>query len=866
MKLHLLATVAAIGLTAAAQALQAASPPPPAAADDAETVTVTGQRAQQERSIEAKRLAIGVIDVSAADEIGRLPDKNVAEVIEHLPGVGVTYDQGEGRYVAIRGVPSNLNNYTINGIEIGNPDGTTRSLPLDILSGQLLNRVEVAKVKTADMDGQGIGGTVNLVTQTAFDFTKRVNLIVSGKAGHQDLNDKVPYQADVTFAARFGADEQFGLVLGAGYSDRDFNSEGFYPDNWKPDPRFKRGGVPDNIKYTEYSLDRQRIGATGAFDWHVSDKQTFYVRGIYSRFVENEIRPRYRLDFTTTAYTLNPDGLTGTAAGTPSSATGNAGTGTERREDLRLDYKAKWLATGIVGGSTDLDKLKLDYEGAYSRNQTLDRYPLWQFRCNPGPVNFDFSDKVYTAAPVTECSANQLQFRQFQKFHQLNVEKIWQGKVDATYDLGNESILKVGAKYRDTNRSFDQDQPTWVRAGTANRWTLGQFNLGGPAICVYPNSADTDQCYSNGPTFNIPALKAFTDANLGGALMPLDAATTLTNNTIADFRLKEQVAAAYAMANLKFGVFTITPGVRFEHTKLDVTGYQLQGTTVSPASRDNSYDNWLPSLIVRIDPTHDTVIRLAYSKSLGRPEYSTLSPGGTIDTVNAAPNAAVSLGNPNLKPYLADNLDATGEWYFARGGLLSVGAFGKWIKNPIFSQVTVTANGTVNGVTYPLVSTTQPFNAVSGHIYGIEAQYQQQFTFLPGLLSGFGVQLNGTLTKSKLTLPDGRVSTFPSQSKYLYGAELFYQKGRLEASIAYHNTGHSLLAIGSPAYNDQYNDDLRRLDAKASLAVWRDARVFFEAQNLTDEPTRQYQAGNPNWLIQNERYGRTYYLGVSMKI
>ncbi|HMI19069.1 MAG TPA: TonB-dependent receptor [Sphingomonas sp.] len=833
---------------------QDAAPPAPGDAD----IVVTGQRASQQRAIQAKRDALGVLDVAAADEIGRLPDRNVAEVVEHLPGVGVTYDQGEGRYVAIRGVPSNLNNYTIDGIEIGNPDGTTRSLPLDIVSGQLLNRVEVAKVKTADMDGQGIGGTINLVTQTAFDFKEDFSFAVSGKAGKQQLNDKVPVQGDASVAKRFGPDEQWGITLGVNYSDRDFNSEGFYPDNWRPDPRFARGGVPDNLKYTEYSLDRKRFGATGSLDWHPSSTQTFYVRGIYSKFTEDEIRPRYRLDFSTAAlvgspaFTLNPDGLTGTVTGA----------GPERREDLRLDYKSKYLATGIVGGSTETGALKLDYEGAYSRNQTLDKYPLWQFRCNPGTVNFDFTDKVYSAAPVTECSDSQLQFRQYQEQHQLNTEKIWQGKIDGKYDLGGGSFLQFGAKYRDTDRDFDQDLPTWVRASaTANRWTLGQYGLGGPALCVYPNSADTSQCYSNGPTFNIDALKTFTDQNLGGALMPLDAATTLLNNTTADFTLTEDVAAAYAMGSLKFGIVTVVPGLRYEHTKLDITGFQLTGTSVTPASRNHDYDDWLPSLLVKITPSDQTIIRLAYSKSLGRPEYASLSPGGTIDNINAA----VSLGNPDLKPYRADNFDAMAEWYFARGGLLSAGAFYKRIANPIFTQATVLTNTTFQGVTYPTLNISQPFNAVKGTIKGIEAQYQQQFTFLPGLLSGFGIQLTGTLTDSTLTLPDGRKSTFPSQSKYLYGAELFYQKGPVEASIAYHNTGHALLAVGSPSYNDQYNDDLRRLDAKASVAVLRNVRIFFEAQNLTDEPTRQYQGGNPNWLIQNERYGSTFYGGVSVK-
>ncbi len=854
-------TVAGIGASLAmlSSAVAYAQDAPATLDPVADDIVVTGQRASQQRAIDAKRAAIGVIDVAAADEIGRLPDRNVSEVVEHLPGVGVTYDQGEGRFVSIRGVPSNLNNYTLNGMEIGNPDGTTRALPLDIVSGQLLNRIEIAKVKTADMDGQGIGGTVNLVTQTAFDFKNRFTVAGSAKAGYQELNKKVPYAGDLTVATRFGANDQFGIVLGGSYSYRDFDSEGFYPDNWKPDARFARGGVPDNIKYTEYSLARTRIGGSGSFDWRPSDHQTFFVRGVYSKFIEDEVRPRYRLDFATpailasNAITINPNGLTGTVTGTAP----------ERREDLRLDYKAKWLATGIVGGSTEVDALKLDYEGAYSRNETLDKYPIWQFRCNPGTVNFDFSDKIYAATPATECTANQMQFRQFTDFHQLNTEDIYQGKVDATYDLGGGSFLKFGGKYRDTKRDFDQDNPTYARAtATANRFTLGQYGLGAPGVCVYPDSQHTDQCYSNGPVFDIGALKAFTDANLGGALIPIDAAATLSANTLADFALTEKVAAGYVMGNFVFGALTVTPGLRYEHTRLSITGNQLQnGTTIVPTSRKNGYDDFLPSLIVRVAPSATTLFRAAYTRSLGRPEYSNLSPGGSIDTVNMA----VSLGNPDLKPYRSDNLDATAEWYFARGAILSVGVFGKFIKNPIFGQTTVLTNTVFNGVNYARLSITQPFNADKGDIVGIEAQYQQQFTFLPGLLSGFGASINGTLTSSTLRLPDGRSSTFPSQSKYLYGAELFYQKGVFEASVAYHNTGKALLSVGSPSYNDQYNDDLRRLDAKASVGLFRDVRIFVEAQNLTDEATRQYQAGNTDWVIQNERYGRTFYGGVSAK-
>ena len=826
-------------------------------------IVVTGQRAQQERAIERKREAIGIIDVASADEIGRLPDRNVAEVVERLPGIGVTYDQGEGRYVSIRGVPSALNNYTVNGVEIGNPDGNTRRLPLDVISGQLLNRTEIVKAKTADLDGQGIGGTVNLVTQTAFDFVNPFNVQVTAQAGYQELNDKVPLRGDASVGGRFGSDEQFGLLVGASYSNRTFTSYGLYPDDWRPVAGAPRDALPINIKYTDYSLERERIGATGSFDFRPNENHQFYVRGIYSKFTEEEYRQRYRLDFATDAtlnaggITFDPDGETGTS------------TTSERRQDLRLEHKEKTVLTGMVGGSSRFDAAKLDYVVARSHNEVYEPNDLWQFRCNPGTVNFDFSDRVFYAAPVTECTAAQLGFRQYS--HQLETgdEDIWQGRIDLTYDLVGmdaESFVKFGGKYRATDKSFDSANEVYTRGGNAaTRFTLGQFNLAGDPVNVYPRDGDTK--YANAPTIDADAIRDYTDANLTGPYFVYDASGSLANETLNDLDVEEDVGAAYAMANLRFGAVTVTPGLRWEHTRTRVTGFRLDGATVTPVTRENSYDDWLPSLIVRIAPSSDTVFRLAYTRSLGRPEYSALTPGGELDyqpgTVAGTFEGSYATGNADLKPYRADNLDVSAEWYFARGGLLSIGVFAKFIENPIFTQTTTQTNIGFAGRQFERLTIDQPLNAESGDIVGIEAAYQQQFTFLPGAWSGLGISLTGTLVDSNLKLPAGRTVTFPEQSEYLYGAQLFYQYGPVEASLAYHNTGHSLIAAGGTAVEDQSNDDLRRLDAKISFEVYPGVHLFAEGQNLTDEPTRQYQWNRTDWATQNERYGRTFYGGFS---
>ncbi|TAK14609.1 MAG: TonB-dependent receptor [Rhizorhabdus sp.] len=864
---YLLAGVAALGLPGAAQAQ---------ATDE---IVVTGQRAQQERAIEAKRNAIGIADVAAGDEIGRLPDRNVAEAVERLPGVGVTYDQGEGRYVAVRGVPSDLNGYTVNGIEIGNPDGLDRKLPLDVISGQLLNRIEVIKARTPDLDGQGIGGTINLVTQTAYDFRNPFAFTANAQIGYQELNDDRPIRGDAAIAKRFGGDEQFGIALGASYSKRTFSSYGLYPDDWRPVTAAARGGLPINIKYTDYSLTRERIGATGSFDWRPSEDHQFYLRGIYSRFTEDEYRQRYRLDFATDAlvnspaFRLNADGQTGSVTGTPNIGVGN-GTGPERRQDLRQEYKEKSVLAGMLGGSSQFDALRLDYVLARVHNEVREPNQLWQFRCNPGTVDFDFSDEVFRAQPRSECTPAQMNFRQYTEQNERGDEDSWQGKIDLTYDMagmfGDGSFLKGGAKYRTTDKDFDARNDTWTRgANAANRFTLAQFGLAGDPVLSYPEKG---RPYPVAPVIDLDRIRDFTAANLAGPLFVKDAAASLNNATVNDFVIDEDVSAGYAMANLVLGDVTVTPGLRYERTKLKIAGFRLDTragvTTVVPATSRNSYGNWLPSLIVRIAPSAQTIFRLAYTRSIGRPNYNQLSPSGSLSyEAGTAPGTfegSISYGNPDLKPYRSENLDMSAEWYFAKGGLLSVGVFAKFIKNPIFSQA-FTQNGvTLDGRTYAILRTTQPLNADRGDIIGIEAQYQQQFTFLPGLLSGFGISLNGTYTDSTLHLPTGRTSTFPQQSRYLYGAELFYQKGRIEGSIAYHNTGKSLLAAGAIAFQDQHNNDLRRLDAKISVSITDNIRVYAEAQNLTDEPTRQYQGDRTDWVIQNERYGRAYYGGVSV--
>lgn len=825
-----------------------------AAEAEDEAIVVTGTRAQQQEAIAQKREALGIADIAAADEIGQLPDKNVAEVIERLPGVGVQYDQGEGRYVSVRGIPSDLNNYTINGFEIGNPDGLSRRLPLDVVAGQLLNRVEVIKAKTSDLDGQGIGATVNLVPQTAFDFDKPFVLAATAQVGFQQLNGKNPLKGDAMLGGRFGADEQFGVLVGASYSNRTFRSAGFFPDDWAPSARAARGGLPINLKVTDYELERERIGAIASLDWRSGNGDELYVRGLYSKFTEDEYRQRFRLDFSNATpdaliangrLVLSADGLSGTS------------TQTDQRQDLRLEYKEKSILSLSAGGRFQLgEQWSVEFAGSRVKNEVIEPNRLWTFRDAPGAVTFDFSDRLHTASAVTPLGTA-IGFRQYAEQDESGDEDIWAGRIDLRHDLAgmDNGWIKVGAKVRKTDKAFDSENRLWERASASSgqRFTLGSQNLAGAPALVRVGRG-----YTINPTIDADAIIAFTDANLSGPRFVLNAATTLRNGTLSDFSASEDVTAGYAMANLDFGSLAVTGGLRYERTRLAIDGFRLLGNAVIATSARDTYENWLPSLILRATPAEDFVARLAYYRSLGRPQYNQLSPSGTI-TVEGN-EAFVSSGNPALKPYVADSLDFSLEWYFAPGGLLSASAFGKKIRNPIFSQVSTAENVTIGGVTYARARFSQPLNGGKADLIGLELAWQQQFTRLPGLLSGLGISANVTLTDSNL---DG--NPFPEQSELLWGVQLFYQKGIVDASIGYHHTGRALLALGGTPNDDQFNDDLRRLDAKVTLNLTPNLSIFGEAQNLTDEPTRQYQAGRRDWVIQQERYGRTFALGASLR-
>lgn len=817
--------------------------------DSVETVVVTGQRLSQLRSIDAKRTATVIQDVISSDEIGRLPDKNAAENVERLPGVNLSYDQGEGRYVNIRGVGSNLNSVTLNGINLGSPDSDSRAMPLDVVSGTLVSRIEVVKAVTPDMDAQGIGGAVNLVTQSPFDFQKDFMARGTAQIGYEELNHKNPWAADFSAGGVFGSFNQFGLLIGLNYSDREYRTNGIYPDNWREVTGSERG-LPTLLKATHYELGRERIGGNVAFEYRPTTEDKFHLRGLYSDFVENEHRQRYRIDFATDGiYTLNSDGMTGTFAKA------------SRQEDLRLERKRKTIASLSFGGEHDRGLWHLVYDAAYVRDKLAEPNQAWTFKGGSLSGTFDMSDLTFTVTPSTEATGSNLTFNKYTQQNNFGVDESWTGRADVKRDLAwgdGKSYVKFGMKYR-TATKWQDDNASSYGAGST-KFTLASMSLQGADTDA--DVGDTD--YTITPTIDEAAIQAFTKENIGSTTyFKINTSSTLSSGTVSDYRIGEQVLAGYAMANVSFGDVAVVGGVRIEHTEVDGNGYALtDSSTVSQVHNSNSYTDILPALHVIWQPAEDWKLRAAYTNTLGRPQYSDLSPSATVTV--SGDDAVVSSGNIALKPYRSRNFDLTAEWYPAQDTIVSLGGFYKRIKDPIFSYTDTLYDTAYNGTTYDQIDYTQPRNAEYATVVGMEANYQQQFDFLPGFWSGLGVAANVTLTSSRMHMTDRTDHVpFPTQAATLYGLQLFYQKYGFEGTLSYHFGGKYLAAAGDTRDSDDWFNGFSRLNARIAYDVTDQVSVFASAENLLDEPLWEFQGDHKNWVIGYERYGRTLYVGVS---
>ena len=815
-------------------------------------IVVTGNRLAERRALQTKKSADNFVEALYANDVGKLPDQNVAEAVRRLPGITVANDQGEGRYVIIRGIDPNLINVTLNSQTLPAPEPAGRVVKLDDIPSSLIAAVVVTKSLTAQQDANAVGGAVDIRTVNAFDRNKSFFLDGRGAAGYYKLNGKTPYELDGQVGGIFG---QFGAVVSVNYSSRPIESENFQGSTaYVAQPNGSL--VPDQNGLRDYNLVRTRLGVVGNFDWHPNDDVKIYLRSSYSKFTDHETRDQNRLGSEKNIATASlTTGSFGSAVGTIL---------VRRREE---DDNTKSIT---LGGEFNLGEGTLEASGGWTKAVKTDpirseyTFSTAQGAPTKSPitgVTYDLaSEPVYSFIDTAGVFSTPSRFglTKYNLETRQAYEELWQGRVDYTLPigLGDDSSIKIGAKYLDRHKYNNQDKLDYKNGPVA--WTLNTVGYVGDTNFY-------DGMFKFGERIDYNAARAYADAHPG--VLAIDTPSTISDTLASDYDVHESVSAGYAMATLKFGGLTLVPGVRVEHTE-DKNSAKLVKAGVSTVNDgynsfgSKQYTDWFPGLNAKYEIQRNLLLRAAVTTSIGRPNYADLAPYVLVGDVSPGGQQALTTGNPDLKPYKAVNLDASLEYYLPSQGVLSVGLFYKHIDNPIYVQGVTVLNGSFAGQTYANALVSQPFNADDETIQGVEVNAQAQLTFLPSPFDGFGVSANYTHVSGHANAPAVRPGDIPlfDQSHDIGNVQIFYEKYGFAARVAFSYRSAYLDTFGGGdkpgvpgATQDQYTDANGQVDFHASYQVVKQATVFFDATNLTDAPWRRY-IGTPSQLVERERY------------
>nr|WP_283161769.1 TonB-dependent receptor [Xanthomonas nasturtii] len=815
-----------------------------AAAIDLERLEVRPQLEAQERAVDLKRASDAIQDAVASDAMGRYPDKNVAESLQRLPGVSVTRDQGEGRFVVIRGLDSALNSVTIDGMTMGTPEDGTRSAPLDVIPSDSTERLKVVKSPTPDMPGDSIGGAIQVESTSAFDRDGRT-LRGSIEGSHQSLSGKTSPKGAFNYSDIYHG--TFGVAVGVNYQDREFES-----DNTEVAYDTFAGGADDDlfageVQRRKYFIERTRMGANLNLDWRPDADNRYYLRTLYSRFDDAETRQRTIFGLADGQVSANGDG-TYNVADLPADAISK-----------RVRYRTKKEDTMALsfGGENRLSAATVDYKLGYTK--TTERVN------DEKEARFTYDGDDLSASVDQNSGIPRLGFS----------DNGWQRNDDFVFDRFVLAPKRVDDSERSAqiNVRFDGEHAS-LKMGVLGRWRERDVNVDeselrrGPAIDLsdWTTAAPEHRGGTLGESIGSDGMRRYW--NTSGTLYsarPQDVGGNLQTSLQDDYKATEDVFATYAMGTWDIGALRMIAGVRVENTQFDATGNQVdvaangRTATVTPREASSSYTNVLPGLHLRYDTGNDWVLRFAANKTLSRPSFGDASPRVSI---NRSDNE-VSLGNPDLNPYRSQNLDLSFEKYIGTTGVISLGVLHKSIDDYIVQTINT------NDAEFPGLQVTRSINGDTAKVRGAEFNWQQTLDFLPegwnGLLLGASATLLDSDFNPGLDNRAGDDFTLPRSSKRIYSGHLGYEKYGFSARVAAVYRSEYLDTIGQSRAYDIYVAPHTQLDVSTNYQFNSHVSLYLEAQNLLDEPLELYQ-GIPSRTLQHEEYGRTYALGLKVAL
>jgi len=845
-----------------------------------ENVIVVGQAAGALSAINQMRSADNLVSIVTSDSIGQFPDENVSEALQRVSGVFIERDQGEGRFVGIRGLDPGLNVATINGLNVPSPEGDTRSVALDVIPSELVESLEVTKTLTPDQDGDAIGGTINIKSLSAFD-RNGISYSLNAQAYYNDLESENGHKMSGTFTNIFqlGGGE-LGIALSASTNERSFGTDNIEADGgWETDDNGVR--FHEELERRNYQITRERDGFALNLDYRADENNLYYFRTLYSNFADLELRNRIEFKLDEGDVTFDANSLTATD--------------TEAQRELKDRYEEQEITSYMFGGENIIDRWTIEYSLGISEASEVE----------PGRIDseFEYSDLASagynSTGPIPDVffSADGLDTSNYElkelvlEDNSANDEQN-SVRVDITYDTefaGNPGFIKFGGKYRTRDKSSDVNVRIFEDFDDAFGidQTLDAFVSGTTdySLGVY------------GPYIDPALQRAFVNDNIGGktacqlatydednCAFILDEDGSLLDSA-RDYNIQEDITAFYIMSQVDMQNLRVTYGLRYEQTDFEANGFNVREVDVSgqddvqvvATSFSNDYSDILPSINIRYTPTENLILRAAYTESIARPSFGDLSP--TPDAIEIEEDGSdielsVEAGNPELQPYESQNLDFAVEYYPEYLGILSAGLFYKSIDNFIFdADVSSIVPASSFAANIPVTDSEvfQPLNGANADLYGLEVAWTRQFSDLPSPFDGLLMMVNATFSDSdaELGLPTGgnrsNTSTLPLQADTVANFVVGYEKYglSLRLSSAYVSDRIAVIDLEDES-NDLYEDSHHQIDLTAKYDITENLQVFFNAINLNEEPNYRFY-GSRNFNGQYDEIGQSYVLGVTYR-
>lgn len=788
-----------------------------------ERVDVIGQAASIEKALAEQKNSDSIKSVVHADGVGQLPDDNAAEALQRIPGVSVERDQGEGRFVSVRGIAPDLNSVTINGTLVPAPESDRRAVALDVLPAELVQSLSVVKSLTPDMDANSLGGTIEVQSLSAFDH-EGLFYTLSGEASHDTNVSKDSPKFSGAISDRFSlgdGTDNFGVAAAFSWQKRKFGSENVETGGaWD----FDNGAGLEEVEQRDYQITRERTGLGLNFDYQADDYSSYYLRTLYSKFKDTETRNAAGVEF------ADPQA---------SGALGDA----EGWRDLKSREDTQEIQSYVMGGERMIDLWTISGQVGYSQATEKD----------PGGIagaKFvgDFTDVGYYGTRKPRLSTGSAFYD------------------PASFTLDEVEVEKVDGKDQEKNVRLDLARDYDLRGNAA------QFKFGGKLsrrdktsdteVYVYDDFDDISLAGFEGRKVDY-SLGNFGKGISAGAIKDLIGGLDRNDfydeekSRISDFDMREDINAAYLMNTLDVDDWRFIAGLRYEGTEFEAKGTGLRDDAFESTHSKNRYDHWLPGVHARYQLTPSTAVRTAWTNTVVRPTFGQLAPGFVIDGFDA------SFGNPDLKPLESMNFDLGIEHYMGRAGVVSGFLFYKDIENFIYNTDLA---GTAGWADFDEALSFE--NGKSAKLYGVELAYSQKFDWLPAPWNGVLLGANLTMSKSDADIQGQgakRSIDLPNQSETVGNLMLGWENDRFNMRVAANYKSSYLYEIGSVAdkRQDQYVDDQLFVDFKAGYFITPQLQLTFEAQNLTDESYYVY-TGRRNYNAQYEEYGPTYKVGLTL--